>query len=308
MGAWTASDIPSQVGRRSVVTGTGGLGYETALALARAGGDVIIAGRSASKGAEAVTKVRESVPNARVRFELVDLASLQSIADFGERLRSSLESLDVLINNAAVMTPPQRKTTADGFELQFGTNYLGHFALTAQLLPLLRRGRRARVVNVSSIAARDGAIEFDDLQADRRYHPMVAYRQSKLANLLFSFELQRRMTAGGWGVNSIAAHPGVSRTELIPNGAGRTSVMGVMRRALWFIFQPAAQGALPTLFAATSPDATGGAYYGPDRLGETRGAPTLAKIPAKAADTHDAGRLWHVSEQLTGVTYSPAES
>jgi NAD(P)-dependent dehydrogenase (short-subunit alcohol dehydrogenase family) len=303
MGPWTASDIPPQVGRHAIITGTGGLGYETALALARAGGHVIIAGRNSSKGEEAVASIREHVPDATVRFEPVDLANLQSIADFGARLRSGRDSLDLLINNAAVMAPPQRKTTSDGFELQFGTNYLGHFALTAQLLPLLRKGRRARVVNVSSVAARDGAIDFEDLQAARRYKPMVVYGQSKLANLLFSFELQRRSEAGGWGVSSIAAHPGISRTDLIPNGAGRVSLHGFFRTFLWFLFQPPAQGALPTLFAATSPHAAGGAYYGPDKLGETRGAPTLAKIPAKAADVHAAVRLWDLSEQLTGATY-----
>lgn len=307
MGPWTASDIPSQVGRHAVITGTGGLGYETALALARAGGDVIIAGRNSSKGAEAVAGIRERVPNATVRFEPVDLANLQSIADFGARLRSGRDSLDLLINNAGVMTPPQRQTTADGFELQFGTNHLGHFALTAQLLPLLRNARRARVVNVSSVAARDGAIDFEDLQAERLYKPMAVYSQSKLANLLFSFELQRRSEAGGWGVSSIAAHPGISRTDLIPNGAGRVSLPGFFRTFLWFLFQPVAQGALPTLFAATSPNAAGGAYYGPDKLGETRGAPTLAKVPAKAADVRAAVRLWNLSEQLTGATYPSAE-
>ena len=307
MGSWTAADIPSQVGRCAVITGTGGLGYESALALARAGADVIIAGRSRSKGAEAVAKIRECVPTGTARFELVDLASLQSIADFGARLRAGREHLDLLINNAAVMAPALRQTTSDGFELQFGTNHLGHFALTAQLLPLLRKGRRARVVTVSSVAARDGAIDFEDLQAERGYKPMAVYGRSKLANLLFSFELQRRSEAGGWGVSSIAAHPGISRTDLIPNGAGRRSLPGFMRTFLWLMFQPAAQGALPTLFAATSPDAAAGGYYGPDKLKETRGAPTRAKIPAKANDVRAAARLWHLSEQLTGATYPSAE-
>jgi NAD(P)-dependent dehydrogenase (short-subunit alcohol dehydrogenase family) len=308
MSPWTASDIPSQVGRHAVVTGTGGLGYETALALARAGAHVIIAGRTSSKGAEAVAGIRECVPNALVRFERVDLANLQSIADFGARVRAGRLSLDLLINNAAVMAPPRRETTSDGFELQFGTNHLGHFALTAQLLPLLRAARRARVVNVSSVAARSGAIDFDDLQAEHRYGPMAVYGQSKLANLLFSFELQRRSESGGWGVSSIAAHPGISRTDLISNGAGRLSLYGLVRVFLWFLFQPAARGALPTLFAATSPHAAGGAYYGPDKLGETRGAPALAKIPPQAGDARAAARLWDVSEQLTGATYPSAES
>jgi NAD(P)-dependent dehydrogenase (short-subunit alcohol dehydrogenase family) len=303
MTPWTIADIPAQVGRTAVITGTGGLGYETALALARAGGHVILAGRNSSKGAAAIARIRTSVPHALVRFQRVDLASLQSIAEFGAGLRSGLDSVDLLINNAGVMTPPQRQTSADGFELQFGTNFLGPFALTAQLLPLLRRGRGARVVNVSSIAARGGAIDFEDLQAERRYTPMVAYRQSKLANLLFSLELQRRSEAGAWGVSSIAAHPGVSRTDLIPNGAGRVSVAGLFRTLLWFLFQPASQGALPTLFAATSPSAQGGAYYGPNTFWETRGTPTLVQLPAKAVDARAATRLWDVSERLTGVSY-----
>lgn len=307
MGSWTASDIPSQVGRNVVVTGTGGLGFETALVLARAGALVIVAGRNVAKGAEAVASIRESVPHAIVRFEAVDLANLQSIADFGARMRAGRQSLDLLINNAAVMAPPRRVKTSDGFELQLGTNHLGHFALTAQLLPLLRGARRARVVTVSSVAARNAAIDFDDLQAERRYTPMGVYGQSKLANLLFAFELQRRSEAGGWGVSSMAAHPGISRTDLIPNGAGRASLQGFARSLLWFLFQPAAQGALPTLFAATSPDAVGGAYYGPDKLGETRGAPARAKIPAKAEDTRAAARLWDVSEQLTGASYPRVE-
>ncbi|WP_223302839.1 SDR family NAD(P)-dependent oxidoreductase [Halotalea alkalilenta] len=175
MSNWTASDIPSQRGRTAIVTGTGGLGFEDALVLARAGANVIIAGRNPSKGACAVDRIRQSVVNANVSFEAVDLASLDSIVTFGERLRSSIGGLDLLINNAAVMTPPARQVTSDGFELQLGTNYLGHFALTARLLPLLRKGDTPRVVSLSSIAARQGAIHFDDLQSQRSYRPMLAY-------------------------------------------------------------------------------------------------------------------------------------
>lgn len=300
---WTASDIPSQRGRTVVVTGTGGLGFQCALALAGAGANVVIAGRSASKGASAVEQIRQRDPRAQVSFESLDLASLDSIEAFGQRLRNSLRSLDLLINNAAVMTPPRRMVTADGFELQLGTNYLGHFALTAQLLPLLSNGKEPRVVSVSSVAARDGAIDFDNLQSERRYKPMVAYGQSKLACLMFAFELQRRSTAAGWGIHSIAAHPGLSRTDLLPNGAGRWSAAGMVRRFLWFLFQPAAQGALPALFAATSPQARGGFYYGPDKLSETRGHPTVAKIPPQALDANTAARLWIESQRLTQVTY-----
>lgn len=301
MEKWTATDIPPQKGRSVVVTGTGGLGYEDGLALARAGADVIIAGRNPQKGAEAVANIRGAVPNAAVRFEQLDLASLKSVEDFATRLKGQLDGLDVLINNAGVMVPPERQETADGFELQFGTNYLGHFALTAHLLPLLRQGREARVVSVSSVAARQGRIHFDDLQSRQTYIPMQAYSQSKLACLMFAFELQRQSAAQGWGVTSLAAHPGVSRTELLHNAPGRGSLMSVARSAMWFIFQPAAQGALPTLYAATAPGAVPGAYYGPHALSETRGYPVLSKVPERAEDQAAAQRLWQVSEQLSGL-------
>lgn len=304
---WTDSDIPSQCGRIAVVTGTGGLGLETALALARAGASVILAGRNPSKGAAAIDRIRHDVVNANVWFEELDLANLDSIAAFGKHLHSSFDSIDLLINNAGVMAPPDRKMTADHFELQFGTNYLGHFALTAQLLPLLCNGNHPRIVTLSSVAARSGAIDFDDLQSGRSYKPMVAYGQSKLACLMFSLELQRRSDVAGWGIQSIAAHPGVSRTDLLPNGAGAQSVVGIIRRYLWFLFQQAAQGALPTLFAATSPQAQGGAYYGPDRFGETRGYPSAAKLPPQALDLEVAIRLWEESERLTGALFSLEE-
>lgn len=304
MAMWTISDIPPQRGRSAVITGTGGLGYETALALARAGADVVIAGRDPAKGQAAVSRIREAVPNAIVQFERVDLASLQSIAIFGIRLRRERGSLDLLINNAAVMTPPRRMETSDGFELQFGTNYLGHYALTAELLPLLIAGSSPRIVTVSSVAARRGAIDFTDLQATRAYRPMAVYAQSKLANLMFAFELQRRSDAAGWGITSIAAHPGVSRTDLISNGAGRLSVAGFVRTFMWFLFQAAPQGALPTLFAASSPIARAGGYYGPDKFFETRGFPAIAKPPQQALDVEVAVRLWDVSELLTGRDFA----
>ncbi|RVC79343.1 SDR family NAD(P)-dependent oxidoreductase, partial [Mesorhizobium sp. M2A.F.Ca.ET.046.02.1.1] len=251
--------------------------------------------------------IRQSVRQASVSFEPVDLADLASVAAFGHRLRESRERIDTLINNAAVMTPPQRQTTADGFELQFGTNYLGHFALSAHLLPLLRRGRDPRVITLSSIAARrNAAINFDDLQAEKAYQPMPVYAQSKLACLMFALELQRRSDEAGWGLTSIAAHPGISRTDLLHNAPGRYSAQGLLRSVLWFLFQPAALGALPTLFAATSPDARGGRYYGPDRLSETRGYPSEAAIPAAALEPHVTRRLWDVSENLADVDFGAA--
>ncbi len=303
---WTASDIPPQHGRTVVVTGTGGLGFEDALALARAGAHVIVAGRSAVKGTEATDRIRHLVPGARVRFEVLDLASLDSIKSFSEQLGHSLQRVDVLINNAGVMTPPTRRVTTDGFELQLGTNYLGHFALTAHLLPLLRNGHAPRVVTLSSVAARRGSIHFDDLQSVQRYRPMVAYRQSKLACLMFAFELQRRSQVGGWDIQSLAAHPGISRTDLLPNGAGSLSAAAIGRRVLWFMFQPAAQGALPSLFAATSSEAEGGRYYGPNAFGEVRGYPAPARVPPQAQDTNTAARLWTESQRLTGVSFPRA--
>jgi NAD(P)-dependent dehydrogenase (short-subunit alcohol dehydrogenase family) len=303
MDSWTTSHIPPQRGRTAVVTGTGGLGYEDALALARAGATVIIAGRSAEKGLEATRRIRDAVPGAEVEFALLDLASLDSIADCAARLRASIDRVDVLINNAGVMNPPERRTTVDGFELQFGTNHLGHFALTAQLLPLLRRSDAARVVTVSSVAARQGRFDFDDLQSEHDYRPMVAYAQSKLACLVFAMELQRRSEAAGWGLRSLAAHPGISRTDLLPNGAGADSAAGRARRWLWFLFQPAAHGAWPTLFAATAPQAEGGAYYGPAYFGQTRGAPSIARVPDRALNLGHALRLWDASERLTDLRF-----
>ncbi|MCW4461256.1 SDR family oxidoreductase [Sphingomonas sp. BT-65] len=303
MAKWTAADIPPQTGRTAVITGTGGLGFEDAVELARAGAEVILAGRNPDKGAAAVARIRALVPSAIIRFEMLDLASLDSVAAFAARLSERHGSLDLLVNNAGVMVPPRREETADGLELQFGTNHLGHFALTGLLLPLLRHGRQPRVVTLSSVAARDGAIAFDDLNAERRYRPMPAYSQSKLACLMFALELHRRSEASGWGVASMAAHPGIARTDLLHNAPGRWSAMGLTRSLLWFLFQPAAQGALPTLFAATAPDARSGGYYGPHALSEARGYPAPARIPPQALDVGAATRLWEVSEELSGVRY-----
>jgi NAD(P)-dependent dehydrogenase (short-subunit alcohol dehydrogenase family) len=286
-----------------VVTGAGGLGFEDAIALCRAGGSVILAGRNAAKGQQAVSRIKSEVQGADVRFETLDLADLRSVQEFGFRLCRDLSSLDILINNAGVMTPPTRKTTRDGFELQFGTNHLGHFALTAHLLPILRKSVAPRVISVSSIASRQGSINFADLQYEKRYKAIQAYAQSKLACLIFALELQRRSEIAGWGVSSIASHPGLSRTDLLSNGPGQGSAIGIASIALSFLFQSPAQGALPTLFAATSPAAKGGAYYGPDKMGETRGYPAPAKVPSRAQDAAVATRLWEVSEQLTGVTF-----
>lgn len=299
-------DIPSQRGRTVVVTGTGGLGFETALALAAAGAQVIVAGRDPRKGAEAVSRIRRDVSGASVSFEELDLADLGSIAGFGERMTARHYCIDTLVNNAGLMTPPRREETADGFELQFGVNYLGHFALTAHLLPLLRQAVSPRVVTLSSIAARQGWIDFENLQAERRYRPMAAYSQSKLACLIFAFELQRRSDEAGWGVASLAAHPGVSRTALLHNAPGRYSPQGLARSALWFLFQPSAQGARPTLLAATGTAVLGGSYLGPTGFFELRGEPGAAKAPPASREALVARRLWDISEDLTGVRFGEA--
>jgi NAD(P)-dependent dehydrogenase (short-subunit alcohol dehydrogenase family) len=303
MSKWTAADIPAQQGRLAVVTGTGGLGYETALELARAKASVILAGRNPAKGAASIAQIKAAVPAADIRFGLLDLGSLASVAAFSDGLLQDGMPIDILVNNAGVMAPPKRQVTADGFELQFGTNYLGHYALTAHLLPLLRKAARPRVVSVSSIAHRGGQIHFDDLQWVKTYKPGAAYNQSKLAILMFALELQRRSDAAGWALLSIAAHPGIAQTELIANGIGKLP----SRLAAMFFFpifgQSAAAGALPQLYAATTPQAAGGAYYGPDWFLELKGAPKLAEIKPQALDRAAAARLWDESARLTGVTF-----
>jgi len=315
MSNWTRDAIPSQTGRLAVVTGaTGGLGYETALALSGAGAHVILAGRNSDKGRDALARIRAELPAALVEFELLDLASLASIAEFSTRLTRQHHSVEILINNGGVMSLPTRQLSRDGFELQFATNYLSHFALTAHLLPLLRRGR-ARVVSLSSVAHRQGAIDFADLQGERRYVPWRAYCQSKLAMLMFALELQRRSDSQGWGLTSNAAHPGWARTELINNGPASNGKRGLLWQ-LSALLAPvlshsAAAGALPTLFAATAPQAVGGGYYGPNGFQELKGATAPAKIMRQAQDLAVAAQLWQASLELTGVTWdagSAAES
>src|SRR6266446_6592899 len=297
-----STQIPSQLGRTAVVTGaTGGLGFATALALAKAGSEVVLTGRDDRKGRSAVEKISREVAGAKVSYEHLDLANLASIADFAQRMHGR-QSLDLLINNAGVMALPRRQTTADGFEMQFGTNYLGHFALTARLMPLLRRASGPRVVNVSSLAHRTGFIDFDDLQGARGYSPWKAYGQSKLAMLMFALELQRRSEAAGWKLISNAAHPGFARTDLFANGPGGLLSLASDFAAPFF-GQTATDGARPILFGATSPKARPGAYYGPGGIGELRGAPAPALIMPQARDVATAARLWDVSEKLAGTSF-----
>ena len=307
--SFTVENIPDQAGKLAIITGaTGGLGYETALALAGAGATVILTGRNSEKGAAALAGIRSIHPQADIVYDTLDLAHLSSVAAFTDRIAQQRKRIDILVNNAGVMATPKPQVTAEGFEMQFGTNYLGHFALTARLLPQLIAGK-ARVVSLSSIAARGARIDFDDLQATKRYTPFVSYGQSKLAMLMFAFELQRRSDAGGWGVTSIGAHPGISRTSLIANGPGQG---GAMRLAVVKFFsglamnimaQSAADGALPQIFAATALEARPGGYYGPADMGEYRGPVAAAKPPQSALDVAAAARLWAASEQLTHLPF-----
>ena len=285
----------------AIVTGaTGGLGLEASIGLARAGMEVVLTGRSAERGRAALTRVREAVPGAQVRFAPLDVSSLASVEAFAADVDAPVA---VLLNNAGVMALPRRDVTPDGFERQFGTNHLGHFALTARLLPHLRGGR---VVTVSSVAHRRGRIAWNDLQSLRSYAPFVAYAQSKLANLMFGLELQRRSTEGGWGVTSIPAHPGWSATQIVLNGpgAGRPGVRErIMQAGFSALGQSAANGALPLLYAALDPAAVPGGYYGPCCWGETRGRPAPAKAMPQATDAGDNARLWELSEELVGVRF-----
>lgn len=301
---WSLADMPSQSGRIFLVTGgTSGMGFEDAKALAAAGAEVVIAARNPQRGREAMARIKEEIRGAQVQFEEVDLADLASVKALGERLNAKLPRLDGLINNAAVMAPPERRTSADGHELQLATNYLGHFALTGHVLPLLRKSTAPRVVTLSSIAVLRGNLDFDDLQSERAYNPYASYAQSKLATLMFAFELQRRSERQGWGIQSIAAHPGVAVTELIARGPGLDSEFGRNWAKDRDEYHSAAQGALPTLYAATAGQAQGGAYYGPTGEDEKRGPLGLATVPAVAQDAEAAARLWTIAEQLTGVTY-----
>ncbi|WP_330463769.1 SDR family NAD(P)-dependent oxidoreductase [Micromonospora zamorensis] len=293
---WTEQQIPRQDGRVAVVTGANtGLGFETARLLAERGASVVLAVRDTEKGKLAAARI-----NGDVSVRELDLTSLESVRAAAAGLRAAHPRIDLLINNAGVMYTP-KQTTRDGFEMQFGTNHLGHFALTGLLLDLLLPVPGSRVVTVSSTGHRiRAAIHFDDLQWERSYGRAAAYGQSKLANLMFTYELQRRLAAHGTTV-AVAAHPGVSNTELT-----RNTPSVVRRPVTWLapvITQPATAGALPTLRAATDPSVLGGQYYGPDGLGEVRGHPRLVTSSPESYDVTVQQRLWAVSEDLTGVRF-----
>lgn len=318
--------IPDQSGRLAVVTGANsGIGYHTARLLALAGAEVVLAVRNGAQGEAAADRIRANAPTTGpVSVATVDLANLESVASFADVLLERGRPVDLLVNNAGVMAVPTRHTTKDGFELQFGTNHLGHFALTGRLLPLLRAATAPRVVTVSSLAARLGRIDLGNLNAEHSYRPWPAYNASKLANLLFAQELQRLSDRQRWGILSAAAHPGLSRTNLVNSGPrlgrqaspggqaspGRPWSLGrqsnrvaglVMRFPMGS--QSAEQGALPSLLAATGARVVGGGYYGPGGPFEIVGAPSTARLPRQATDLAMAARLWTASEQLTGVGF-----
>jgi NAD(P)-dependent dehydrogenase (short-subunit alcohol dehydrogenase family) len=297
---WDVQDIPDQSGRTAVVTGANsGIGLVTARELARAGARVVMACRNLDKGHAAVDEVRAAVPDAQVQVDELDLASLASVRGFAERFNVTHDGLDLLINNAGVMATPRRRT-ADGFELQFGTNHLGHFALTTALLDKMEGTEDARVVTLSSTVHKMGRINFDNLNGDRHYFRWNAYGQSKLANLLFAFELDRRLRADGSTVKSLAAHPGYAATNLQSAGPPLFDRL-VMVASTALIAQSDEMGALPTLYAATQPGLEGGTYVGPDSFREQRGHPTIVKPSGRARDQEAARRLWDVSERMTAV-------
>jgi NAD(P)-dependent dehydrogenase (short-subunit alcohol dehydrogenase family) len=303
MPKWTAEEMPDQSGRIAIVTGANsGLGYETTLALARKGAQVVMACRNLEKGQAALDQVQQQAPNARLDLMKLDLASLASIHEFADAYLARYDRLDLLINNAGLMAVPRRETE-DGFEMQFGVNHLGHFALTGLLLPALLRTPGSRAVTVSSMAHFNGRIDFDDLMREQSYSRYGAYGQSKLANVLFAVELQRRLEQASADTISVAAHPGYSDTELQSNSAESSDssferlFYGLLNKT---VAQSSAQGALPQLYAATMPDVQGGDFWGPHLV--MRGYPKRVRAKSDAYDPQIAARLWAVSEELTGVS------
>jgi NAD(P)-dependent dehydrogenase (short-subunit alcohol dehydrogenase family) len=299
---WTAADIPDQEGRTAVVTGANsGLGLAAARELARAGADVVLACRNTAKGDAAAAAIAEEIPGAKVEVRALDLAGLESVRGFAARFSAERGGLDILLNNAGVMAAPRRET-ADGFESQLGTNHLGHFALTGLLLSELEGRENARVVTVSSTAHKFGRIRFDDLQGERSYRRWRAYGQAKLANVLFALELDRRLSAAGSTVKSLAAHPGYAATNL-QSASPPPVERAIFRVTNLLLAQSAEQGALPLLYAATRPNLGGGLFIGPDGFEEQRGYPRVTRPVKAGRDEQTAKRLWTVSEELTGVGY-----
>ncbi|APA89316.1 SDR family oxidoreductase [Paraburkholderia sprentiae WSM5005] len=310
---WTTDDIAPQTGKRVLITGANsGIGYHAALTLARKGARVILACRDKRRAEKALARLKAEVPGANAELAILDLASFASVRSFARKELAEQCRLDILVNNAGVMAPPKRLETADGFELQFGTNMLGHYALTALLMPALELAAaespdRPRIVTIASIAHKRGRIDFDDLQSEKRYSPMQSYRQSKLANLMFAFELDRRLRAANSRVMSVAAHPGVANTNLFRSGdrsALSRAARSLAGRVIGVALNSESAGALPTLYAATSPDVDDGGYYGPQGFLEARGRRIgEASIATLAMDELTAQRLWQVCESLTQIRF-----
>ncbi len=304
-GKWTANQMPSLAGKTILVTGANsGIGYQAALEFARHGGHVMLGCRNPTKGQAALARLKTEVANAKAEVAEIDVASLASVRAFAEGFLHRGGTLDVLVNNAGVMALKDRELTIDGFERQFATNHLGHFALTGLLLPALKASPTARVVTVASLAHRNGKMEWDNLQGERIYDGWDAYNRSKLANILFANELNRRAATAGMPLISVPVHPGISRTSIVENGPGGGSVKMIVLRILSPIMtQDDALGALPTEYAATAPEVAGGQYIGPDGFQEFKGYPKVVQPRPQALDQAAAKRLWEVSEELTGVRY-----
>ncbi len=303
--SWTAAAMPSLTGKTILVTGANsGIGYRSALEFARHGAHVLLGCRSAEKGKSALDRLMGEVGNAKAETAMLDMASLPSIRQFASAFLARNTPLDVLVNNAGVMALPKRETTVDGFERQFGTNHLGHFALTGLLLPALEAAPAARVVTVASLAHRNGKMDWENLQSERAYKPWDAYNNSKLANILFARELERRARQAGLRLVSVPVHPGVARTSIFENGPGTGSLKAKILQLLAPILtQDEAMGALPIEYAATAPNVQGGEYLGPGGMGEFKGYPKVVQPRPQALDPQAADRLWTQSEELTGVRY-----
>jgi NAD(P)-dependent dehydrogenase (short-subunit alcohol dehydrogenase family) len=310
---WKAADIPSLAGKRVIITGANsGIGYHAALKLARKGAQVVLACRDGQRGEDALARLHADSPGTHTELAILDLASLSSVRDFAKKELARHRPLHILINNAGVMAPPRRLQTADGFELQFGTNVLGHFALTALLMPALEQAAaaspdRPRIVTIASIAHKRGRLNFDDLQSTKTYSPMKAYQQSKLADLIFAFELDRRLHAASSCVMSVAAHPGIANTNLFQAGdysPFEKTVRNLLGHAIGIVLNTDSEGALPTLYAATAPGAEDGGYYGPQGFQEMSGEVVDRAIVApQARDVSAATRLWQTCEDLTGIEF-----
>jgi NAD(P)-dependent dehydrogenase (short-subunit alcohol dehydrogenase family) len=300
---WNTEQIGNLKGSNVIITGgSSGIGLEAARVMATKGASVTLAVRNVEKGKRIIEKFHSENPDAALTVMHLDLADLKSVKDFADLYRSNHDHLHILINNAGVMIPPYRKTK-DGFESQFGTNHLGHFALTAYLMPVLLATTHSRVISTSSIAARKGGIHFDNLDGSKGYEPMKFYRQSKLANLLFAIELQHRFGRAGTSTISVACHPGISVSNLLSRGSGKEANQ-LLKKMMRIVAQPAHKGALPTLYAATHPDLKGGEYIGPDGPGNRKGNPVQTTEVSQLFKTEVAVRLWKVSEDLTGVKFA----